>query len=106
MVAELCALPADLGEKGKQGILESMASRAEFLSDASHRIRLVYTPKHCTWLNQVEIWFSILIRRLLRRGSFASLEELRRRIEEFIAYFNRTMAKAFKWTYTGRPLVV
>jgi hypothetical protein len=104
LVAELCALPTDLGEKGKQGILESMASRAAFLSAGEHRIRFVYTPKHCSWLNQVEIWFSILMRRLLKRGSFASREELRRRIEEFIAYFNRTMAKAFKWTYTGRPL--
>ncbi len=104
LVAKLCGLPEELGRKGQEGILESMPSRAAFLSDPTHRIRFVYTPKHCSWLNQIEIWFSILVRRLLKRGSFASQDALRARILEFIAYFNRTMAKAFKWTYTGRPL--
>jgi hypothetical protein len=55
-------------------------------------------------LNQIELWFSILVRKLLRRGSFRSTEELKARIEAFIAYFNETMARAFKWTYKGRPL--
>jgi transposase len=70
----------------------------------SHRIRLLYTPKHTSWLNQIEMWFSILVRRLLKRGNFTSVEDLRERIFAFINYFNRTMAKPFKWTYTGRPL--
>jgi transposase len=104
LVAELCGLAPDWGMKGHEGVLATMASRAAFLSDPRHRIRFVYTPKHCSWLNQIEIWFSILVRRLLRRASFGSVAVLALRILEFIAYFNRTTAKAFKWTYTGRPL--
>jgi transposase len=103
-VAEACGIEEDLGEKEKRGVLESQASRAQFLSDPGHRIRFVYTPKHSSWLNQVEIWFSILVRKLLRRSSFQSLEDLRQRILEFINYFNRTMSKPIKWLYSPRLL--
>jgi transposase len=104
LVADQCGLKEDLGIKGKSGILESMETRAAFLQAKDHRIRFVFTPKHASWLNQVEIWFSILMQKLLRRGSFTSKQNLRQRILAFIDYFNSTMAKAFKWTYAGRPL--
>lgn len=104
MVARRCDIDDDLGKKGKRGILQSLSSRRAFLEDKSHRIRFVYTPRHASWLNQVEIWFGILSRRLLRRGSFASLDDLAKRLGDFITFFNNTLAKPFRWTYTGRPL--
>ena len=107
LVASECGIaPEELGEKGKRGILQTMESRAEFLRTKNHRIRFAYTPKHTSWLNQIELWFSILVKKLLKRSSFKSVAELSERSKEFIAYFNRTMAKPFKWTYKGRPLMV
>ena len=106
LVARVCGIKEELGEKEQRGSLPSMPTRAAFLRDASHRLRFLSTPKHSSGLNHIELWCSLVVRRLLKRGNFTSVADLRERILAFIAYFNKTMAKPFKWTYKGRPLTV
>ena len=104
LVAERCSTDVALGVKGESGVLQTMASRKAFLAALDHRIRFVYTPRHSSWLNQIELWFSVLARKLLRRASFASLGDLQERVDKFIDYFNAVLAKPFRWTFTGRAL--
>lgn len=103
-VAKHLGVPGDqLGQAKKHGILETMASRREFLSDPTHAIRFVYTPKHSSWLNQIEAVFGMINRRVMRGGSFSSKEDLIQKLTRFTTYFNQHIAKPMRWTFTGRP---
>jgi putative transposase len=97
LIAEHDALPDDVGCKGQGGLLRALSSRAAFLADPTHRLVFHYTPKHASWMNHIELWFSILVRKLLKRASFTSVEDWQARVVAFVAYFNTTMAKPFKW---------
>lgn len=101
LVAKRIGVTDDLGKKEARGILKNMDSRKAFLTENSHRIRFVYTPKHCSWLNPIENWFATLQRKVITHGSFLSVKELEENIEAFIQYYNSCLAKPMKWKFTG-----
>ena len=80
-----------------------MESRASFLEHGEHRIRFAFTPRHSSWMNQIEIWFGTLSKQLLSKRSYVSTKALDASMRRYIRQYNVT-AKPFKWTYTGQPL--
>jgi len=99
LVARWCKLPFE-PEKLKKGV-----QRRAFLSDPSHHHIFHFTPKHGSWLNQAELFFGVLQRRFLARGSFSSLKDFERRLERYLKAYNARHAHPYRWTYTGEPLV-
>lgn len=96
-IAETIGYTGELGIKGKEGILQSQETRQEFLEDESHKVRFLYTPKHCSWINQIENWFGILQKKVIKRGNFPSIQDLKQKIIDFIIYYNNCMAKPCRW---------
>ena len=101
-VADVEGHDINLGRKGVEGILKSVPTRKQFLSDPSRRLRVIYSPRHTFWLNQIELWFGVLKRKVTRFGNFDSVSDLRGKILRFIAYYNQALARPYSWTYAGR----
>lgn len=99
IVAYLCELPFE-PEK-----LSNQAERRAFLSDPEHKHVFHFLPRHGSWLNQVELFFSVLSRQFLKRGDFASAREFEERLSDYLLQYNLEKAHPYRWTYTGEPLV-
>ena len=91
----------ELGKKGTEGILKNKTSRKKFLEDPTHKVRFLFTPKHCSWLNPIENWFAKLQKQLIAKGNFASVEILQQKIDNYIKYYNNHLAKPINWQFKG-----
>jgi len=100
-VAKEINYKGELGKKEYKGILKSQQSRMEFLENPNHRIRFIFTPKHCSWLNPIENWFGKLQKQRLRNASFESIEDLEKKMVKYIEYTNQWCTKPYKWKFKG-----
>jgi hypothetical protein len=100
-VARMRGFAGDLGKKGHRGILQNQLTRMAFLEEESGRIRFVFTPKHCSWLNPIENYFAKLQRHVMQKASFSSVDQLKSRITQYIHYANTCLVKPLKWKFTG-----
>lgn len=101
LIADKIGFKGELGIKEQEGILKSMETRRAFLEDETHLIRVLYTPKHCSWLNPIENWFAKLQRQVLTHGNFESVEMLNKTISDYIEYYNKCLVKPLKWKFKG-----
>jgi DDE superfamily endonuclease len=99
LVAQWCNVPC-VAKNLHRGV-----QRRAFLSDSSHKHGFHLTPKHGSWLNQVELWFSVLARRFLKRGDFRAAQDFETRLDDSLEVYNTHHAHPYRWTYTGQPLV-
>jgi transposase len=103
---EVCRLVAGWCKRPfEPKLLQRGVQRRAFLSDPSHKHIFHFTPIHGSWLNQVELWFSVLARRFLKRGDVGSVEDFEGRLGEYLEVYNTHQAHPYRWTYTGQPLV-
>lgn len=99
--AKINGFKTDLGIKGKEGILKNKQSRMDFLEIETHKIRFVFTPKHCSWINPIENWFAKLQKHVINNGNFNAVKELNQKIEKYIVFYNNCLLKPLKWKFKG-----